>query len=67
MKTIEVDVDLDRWTTDELLEELRERGEDRGGDVSLKRVYEHYYTNPKLEAPQVLKDHIYAVLGKSLA
>lgn len=65
-KTVEIDIDLDDWTSEELLEELRDRGANTEGVTKLQSVWEHYHLHPEQQAPKVLKDYIYEVIGKIL-
>lgn len=66
-KEVEVDVDLSDFDTDELIQELEDRGTMvDGGDTSSGTLVKQIYEKRKLgqEYEQELKDLIYNVLGK---
>lgn len=62
---VEIKVDLDNWSEDELREELEERGES-GGDEQLREIHQMIKLGKKDAAYAAMYDYIRNKLGVAI-
>lgn len=62
----EVDVDISEFDTEDLLEELKERGEMTETDVTLSSLYEALRNNRTEEVQTLLRKYMWDKLGRVL-